>query len=105
MISWDRVNELREEVGEEFAEVVDIFLEEAEEALERIKSETDHSKMAEHVHFLKGCALNIGFEELGVTCQQTERALSDAASPVDHHRIGDLYEKSKAELLEVLSAS
>ncbi len=74
MISWDRVNELRDEIGEEdFAEVAEMFLEEVEEVIQRLKTSPVPSRFEEDLHFLKGSALNLGFRALSDLCQEGER--------------------------------
>ncbi len=66
MIRWERVNELRDEVGaDDFKEVVDLFLEEVEEVIERLRDSPDPTRFEEDFHFLKGSALNLGFGALG----------------------------------------
>jgi len=96
MINWERVNELRDEVGaEDFKEVVDLFLEEVEEVLERLRDKPDPSRFEEDLHFLKGSALNLGFTALGDLCQKGERQ----PEAVDFGSILKIYEASKAEFL------
>ncbi|MFP4450492.1 MAG: histidine kinase [Rhodosalinus sp.] len=66
MIDWTRVTELHREVGaEDFEEVVTLFVEEVEAALDAL----DHDDPPpEHLHFLKGSALNLGFTALAQQC-------------------------------------
>ena len=55
MISWERVNELRNEIGaEDFQEVVELFLEEVEEVIERLRQTPDPTSYEADLHFLKG---------------------------------------------------
>ena len=78
MINWDRVNELRDEVGsDDFDEVVEIFLEEVEEVIERLREKPDPLRFEEDLHFLKGGALNLGFKAFSDICQTGE---TDAAN-------------------------
>lgn len=101
MIEWSRVNELREEVGEsDFKEVVGLFLEEVSEALDRLSGSQDG--IAENLHFLKGCALSLGFESLARLCEQYERQASDART-VDVGAIVACFEQSRSEFLAGLS--
>jgi histidine phosphotransfer protein HptB len=74
MIDWDRIEELRTEVGaEDFCDVVDIFLEEVDEVIGRLRQDgTD--KLEENLHFLKGSALNLGFDAFADLCQAGETA-------------------------------
>lgn len=101
MIDWDRVNELREEVGtEDFMEVADLFLEEVDEVIERLKSRENSNSLEEEMHFLKGSALNLGFELVGQICQQSEKAAEDGRiDDVDLNILFTAYEDSKREFL------
>jgi HPt (histidine-containing phosphotransfer) domain-containing protein len=100
MINWDRVNELRHEVGEEdFAEVVAIFLEEVDAVLSRMHPGAEPASLREDLHFLKGSALNLGFRALGALCED----LGPAARPATPAHLDDLrrvYALSKAEFLD-----
>ncbi|MFC3119123.1 Hpt domain-containing protein [Jhaorihella thermophila] len=101
MIEWSRVNELREEVGEsDFKEVVDLFLEEVSEALDRLSSSQGSAE--EHLHFLKGCALSLGFETLAQLCERYERQAA-GAQPVDVSAIVACFDRSRSEFLSGLS--
>lgn len=84
MIDWDRVDGLRAEIGaEDFAEVVAMFLEEADEVAERLSRQSDDALRAD-LHFLKGAALNLGFSALADLCGQGEgiRATGFDPTPV-----------------------
>ena len=81
MIDWTRVSELRDEVGaEDFDEVVELFLEEVDEAIEILRTLVDMSELETHCHFLKGSALNIGFREYANLCQAGEAAAAEGRS-------------------------
>lgn len=99
MICWDRVNELREEVGvDDFAEVVEIFLEEVEEVMERLRATPDPSTYEAELHFLKGGALNLGFEALSSLCSKGEKAaLGPDRDDIDLGEVIRTYERSKIE--------
>lgn len=74
MIHWARVNELREEIGaEDFDEVVDLFLEEVENVIGRLRQNVDLSQLEQDLHFLKGSALSLGFSAFSELCQDGER--------------------------------
>jgi histidine phosphotransfer protein HptB len=99
MIDWTRVDELRNEIGqEEFLEVVELFLCEVEEVIGRLRTRPDPSRYAEDLHFLKGSALNLGFDAFGALCQEGERAVASGGS-VDIAATLRLYEASKIEFL------
>lgn len=75
MIDWTRVEMLREEVGaEEFSEVVDLFLNEVDAALQKMKIATSFETLEADMHFLKGCALSLGFQQMSELCQAGETA-------------------------------
>ena len=101
MISWDRVRELKDEVGEEdFSEVVALFLEEVDGVMSRLRTSPDPATYEEDLHFLKGSALNLGFRALSALCRDKE--ISIAAAPQNEMDLEDIfttYEMSKAEFL------
>lgn len=97
MIDWERVAELQEEVGaEDFQDVVALFCEEVEDALARLGS--DHQKDAETLHFLKGSALNLGFETMAALCRQAEQS-GQPAGPGCRDGIKNAYESAKVEII------
>lgn len=72
MIDWNRVIELRNEVGpEEFEPVLELFIDEVEEIVMRLDT-NDAARLAQDMHFLKGSAWNLGFSEFGALCQRGE---------------------------------
>ena len=78
MIDWDRIEELRAEIGDEdFHEVVEIFLEEVEEGLHRLTTADSAGSLASEFHFLKGSALNLGFQSFSTLCQAGETSASE----------------------------
>lgn len=104
MINWQRVEELHDEIGEDdFDEVVDIFLEEVEEALHRMRTAQGTGASANDMHFLKGSALNMGFKALAAVCEQGE-ALSkqDLAHTIDLAMVEECYVISKQSFLSEL---
>jgi len=109
MIDWDRVTELRTEVGaEEFAEVVDLFLDEVETTLARLGQTP--GQLEDELHFLKGSAWNLGFREFGALCQDGERLCAAGQwASVDAGAVRESYVHSKqafmARAAEFLSAA
>ena len=70
MINWNRVEELRDEVGaEDFEEIIELFLEEVDEVIELLRGGDGLDDLEAHMHFLKGSALNIGFSQFAELCQ------------------------------------
>ena len=96
MIDWDRVRELCTEIGaDDFAEVVDMFLSEADEAAGRLSPDLTAKAMEADLHFLKGAALNLGFRALASLCQAGERRAAQGDIGVDLDAVRDTYQSSK----------
>ncbi len=98
MIDWSRVRQLRDEVGAgEFDEVVEIFLDEVRETIDRLHKDTDRLEFEQNMHFLKGSALSLGFDRFSKLCQDGERtAATGEAAEVDLPAILQVYDESKA---------
>lgn len=98
MIDWDRLKELREEVGpEDFDEVVELFLDEVEGVMDRLRESPDLDTLEEDLHFLKGSALSLGFKNFSVLCQTGEtNAGQGNADQIDLPEILACYDTSKA---------
>ena len=108
MIDWDRVAELRAEVGEDdFAEEVLLFLEEADDVAHRLEHITkpDAAQIARDLHSLKGAALNLGFAELAGHCQDGERRARGGDAAIDLKIIARSYHDSKASFQRALTQS
>jgi len=102
MIDWDRVRELRREIGAEaFEEVIDLFLEEVETGLTALRDDMARAERADALHFLKGSALNLGFVAFADLCESVERGLRSARTG----EIRDCYERSRAEFLAQIGAA
>ena len=104
MINWERVSELREEVGaEDFDEVVELFLTEVDEEIGALSEDTPRDGLAEKLHFLKGSALSLGFTEFSGLCQTVETALTkDPASSFDLQGLHAIYATSRSTFLNDL---
>lgn len=101
MIDWNRVRELREEIGvDAFEEVLDLFLEEAETALAVLRTATTEDDLEAQLHFLKGSALNLGFDSLAALCAEGELlSHAGARDRVDLGEIVSRFDASKAAFL------
>lgn len=101
MIDWNRVQELRDEIGRDgFAEVADMFLEEADQAVLALEAGPSPDAVEGQLHFLKGSALNLGLADLAAICQDGERmAAAGKGAEVDIVRVVDVYRVSRAQLL------
>lgn len=106
MIDWNRVTELRDEIGaEDFGDVVEIFLEEVEEEIAKLDDTLDAQGLESTLHFLKGSAMNLGFLVFSGLCQQGESAAaSGAGDGVDLTEITNAYDASKQEFLASLGS-
>jgi histidine phosphotransfer protein HptB len=97
MIDWDRVAQLRDEIGDAvFDEVVDMFFEETSEVMARLVAGAEPDRLADDLHFLKGSALNFGFRQFGALCQAGEKlSAAGNAGAVNITALTDCYEASR----------
>ena len=104
MIDWKRVEELRDEIGADgFAEVADMFLDEAEEAVAALLAGLPDDKVEGQLHFLKGSALNLGLSDLAKICHDGERRAALGHGGVDATQVAAVYRTSRAQLLARLN--
>jgi len=76
MIDWIRIDELRDEVGQDdFGDIVGVFFEEAQEALENLRRADTVVTLLGQLHFLQGSALNLGFSNFAAICRNEENSL------------------------------
>ena len=93
MIDWIQIKALRDDVGaEDFEEVVEIFIEEVAEIVERLRSAPQLDTLCADLHAVKGSALNLGFTNFADLCQTGE----GRADEVILQPILDAFETSKA---------
>jgi HPt (histidine-containing phosphotransfer) domain-containing protein len=106
MIDWKRVEELRAEIGADgFAEVADMFLEEADQVVQRLGAGVAAEEVGAQLHFLKGSALNLGLADLALICQDGERkAAAGYGALVDLAQVARVYHASRAVLLSRIAA-
>lgn len=104
MIDWKRIGALREDVGEEdFADVVEIFIDEVTEMIDRLRSAPVVATLGDDLHALKGSALNLGFTDFAQMCQQGEtQAANGQANEISLAPILDCYDLSKQAFLSGL---
>ncbi len=105
MIDWSRVDDLQAEIGMDgFNEVVELFLDEVEDVVMRLRSSPDPAKYEADLHFLKGGAWNLGFADFGTLCQDGERrAASGRGAEIDIAQVVDSYFSSKASFMAGLA--
>lgn len=100
MIDWTRVSQLVDEIGaEDFGEVVDLFLDEVETAIGILDTaEGNPVVFEEQMHFLKGAALNLGFESLAQLCMKGEKsAAAGRPEVVPATEVRETYMASRAQ--------
>ncbi len=104
VVCWTRVHELREEIGpEDFDEVVEVFLEEAEGMVAELAAAPPEA-LEEALHALKGTALNLGLSELAALCQDGEaRAAAGEAAALSVTPVLTAYAQARAALTEGLA--
>ena len=107
MIDWSRVRDLQDEIGaEDFAAVVEIFLEEVDATVTDLDRDRHACALEAQLHFLKGSALNLGFRHFSVLCQEGETAAARGnAHAIDIDRILESYRASRREFLARLSTT
>lgn len=105
MIDWAQARQLEKDVGkEEMAEVVELFLAEVDEAMEKLQSAYDEMPAEDRstsFHFLKGCASNLGFKSFGDQCSLGEEVTKTGGIP--NFQISDLattYAASKKQFMD-----
>lgn len=100
MISIQRIEELRAEVGpEDFAEIVALFLAESDQTLAALERAGDRQEADALLHALKGAALNLGFSELGRLCEDGRGGVIGGAEwPQALAHLAEVYSASKVEL-------
>ncbi len=104
MIDWNRVRELQSEIGtDEFAEVVTLFLDEADEVLARISPAGGAAVLRDDCHFLKGAALNLGFQNLAALCHAAEKRAGEGDCTVNLAEMQQCYRASRESLLNGLA--
>lgn len=106
MLDWNRINELRGEVGDdEFQLILELFLDEVEGTMMRL-SPADPQRLETHLHFLKGCAWNLGFADFGNLCDEAERRVAgNRAAVISIEPLLNSYSASKQALMHRLEAA
>jgi HPt (histidine-containing phosphotransfer) domain-containing protein len=105
MIDWSRVEELVAEIGaEDFQEILELFLSEVESAIDLLAGAGDDANVVEEqMHFLKGAALNLGFENLAQLCLKGEKAAAGGRPHVvTVDEVRKTYEESRGQFQEDL---
>jgi HPt (histidine-containing phosphotransfer) domain-containing protein len=81
MIDWDRLNALRNDIGEEdFAAVTLLFVSEIGEKLASLQG-APSAATADDFHFLRGSAVNLGLTAFAEICTLAEGACKTGRTP------------------------
>lgn len=101
MIDWSRVAELRDEIGaEDFSDVVELFLDEVEAEIGALRDGCAQGDLEAKLHFLKGSALNLGFQAFSALCQAGESAAAAGQyDQIDLPATLDSFGASKSEFI------
>lgn len=107
MIDWARVSELRDEVGvEDFEEVVQLFLDEVEDVVNRLQDGPASASLEADLHFLRGSALNLGFSSFSKLCLNAEQhAAAGTATREEVSEVLFAFFSCKAEFIEGLPSA
>lgn len=94
LVNRERLAALRGEIGEDgFEEVLEMFLRESEEVVARLATQSEGALSEADLHFLKGSALTLGFDDLADLCRQSETGTVVAPAVVR-----DVWTRSRAAL-------
>lgn len=97
MIDWQRLNTLRDDIGEDdFGDVAMLFVTEMTEHLDRLAGAPELARM-EDFHFLRGSAANMGLSALVDACGHAEAACL-AGLPPDLEGVSALFDASLSVL-------
>ncbi|WP_412504251.1 Hpt domain-containing protein [Roseovarius sp. SYSU LYC5161] len=102
LIDWNRVSELRSEIGgNDFSDVVALFIEEVEDMLDQFNSATEANDLQAQLHYLKGSALNLGFHAFANACRSAESKVAiEGPAAIDKKEILEGFQQSKSEFLK-----
>lgn len=103
MIDWTRVVTLHAEVGAaEFRPLLELFLDEIEGVMMSV-SPADPAALEEKLHFLKGCAWNLGLRAFGSLCELWEAlVIRGGGEALDLAQLFSCYGQSKQMLMRDL---
>ncbi|WP_375687854.1 Hpt domain-containing protein [Pseudooceanicola sp. LIPI14-2-Ac024] len=99
MIDWERIGDLRAEVGaDDFAEVIALFLDDTDSQVAALAPGPD---LEARLHYLKGSAMTVGLPALSDLCRAGETAAGRGAA-TDLDGIAACYARSRAALIKEL---
>lgn len=102
-IDWTHVTLLRDEMGDDFDDLLQVFLNEVDEGLSRLEEAPVGPDLADALHFLKGSALNLGLSSFASLCSDNEQ-LARCGGDVARGYIHDELMRSRQLLLSSLGA-
>jgi len=104
MIDWNRVRDLKSEIGTpDFEEVATMFLDESDEVIARLSRDNGALTLEKDLHFLAGAALNLGFTQLAGLCQDGERRAAAGSTDIDLCSVRAAYAISRQTFLSECS--
>ena len=100
MISKERLDELRSEVGnDDFEEIVALFIADSDGILVKPRAASGPAEAEDLLHTLKGSALNLGFDEVArLCCEGQGSSAGSACWTAQFGHLLDVYEQSKSRL-------
>ena len=103
MISKERLDELRSEVGDDdFEEIIALFIADSDSLLARLRDTSEPAEAEDLLHTLKGSALNLGFDEVARLCREGQGGAAGSPSwAAKFCHLLDVYERSKARLAAI----
>lgn len=105
MIEWQRVKELRHEIGAEaFDQVIVLFLAELDETEAQLQAATTAPELRHTLHTLKGIGLNLGFTEVAHLCQTLETRAEQGETDLPLARVSAVLAQSRAAFVKDLPA-
>ena len=97
IVDWARINELRNDIGEEdFADVAMLFVAELTEHIDGLSANPSAASAADF-HYLRGSAANLGFVALVEACSRAEEACG-AGQPADVAAVRAAFDAALAEV-------
>lgn len=107
MIDWRQVKSLRNAVGhDEFDKILELFLEEVEKIIAKLREAPNISELESDMHSLKGSALNLGFATFSQMCQHGEKMSAKGnAAKIDLGQIVECFDSSKSIFLTDVSSA
>ena len=96
MIDWERIRELRQDIGKDsFDEVVAMFFVEADRAVANLAASDGAKALAGQLHALKSAALNLGFRQLAGLCRRYEDLVAGGDVELDIDAVHRAYDAAR----------